>query len=129
MLSVEAVRYITDALTLIGAVSIGKISNGVPHLTAQRLASDAAHTILQSTHWRKVCQGLPEIDTTPSSPTLMMSARVTASEEGRKIEGRPQPITPLNLTLNVTSIIQTPFITPVHPDMHAVDEAFVMANY
>ncbi|GJR47595.1 hypothetical protein Tco_1315698 [Tanacetum coccineum] len=70
-----------------------------------------------------------EIDTTPSSLTLMTSAGVTVNEEGREIEGRLHPITPLNPTSNITSNNQTPFITPVHPDMHAVDEAFVKANY
>ncbi|GJZ61474.1 chaperone protein ClpD, chloroplastic [Tanacetum coccineum] len=50
-------------------------------------------------------------------------------EEGREIEGRPKPITPLNPTSNITSNSQTQFVTPVRPDMQAVDEAFVMANY
>nr|GEW32424.1 hypothetical protein [Tanacetum cinerariifolium] len=39
----------------------------------------------------------------PSSPTLMTSARVLSGEEGREIEGGPQPITPLNPTSNITS--------------------------
>ncbi|GJV36831.1 hypothetical protein Tco_1409308 [Tanacetum coccineum] len=64
-----------------------------------------------------------EIDTTPSSPTLMTSVRVPTGEEGREIEGGPQP------TSNITSSSQAQFITPVHPDMQAVDEAFVVANY
>ncbi|GJR28762.1 hypothetical protein Tco_1104994 [Tanacetum coccineum] len=70
-----------------------------------------------------------EIDTTPSSPTLMTSAEETTSEGGKKIEGRTHPITPLNPTSHMTSSNQTPSITPVHADVKAVDEAFVMANY
>nr|GEX93815.1 hypothetical protein [Tanacetum cinerariifolium] len=70
-----------------------------------------------------------EIDTTPSSPTLTTSARVTTCEEWREAEGRPQLTTPLNPTSDITSNSQTHFIIPMHPDTQAVDEAFVMANY
>ncbi|GJT27996.1 hypothetical protein Tco_0908271 [Tanacetum coccineum] len=37
--------------------------------------------------------------------------------------------TPLNPTSNITSSSQTHFVTPVHPDVQAVDEAFVMENH
>nr|GEZ48965.1 hypothetical protein [Tanacetum cinerariifolium] len=42
---------------------------------------------------------------------------------------RPQPITPLNPTSNVTTNNQAPSITPMHVEVRAVDEAFVMENY
>nr|GEW38813.1 hypothetical protein [Tanacetum cinerariifolium] len=70
-----------------------------------------------------------EIDTTPSSPTLMTSARVSTNEERKEIKGGPQPITPLNPTLNITSSSQAQIVTPVHPDTQTVNEPFVMANY
>nr|GEX93645.1 hypothetical protein [Tanacetum cinerariifolium] len=56
-------------------------------------------------------------------------SRVATGEEEREVKGRPQITTPLNPTLNITSNIQTHFITLVHPDTQAVNEAFVMANY
>ncbi|GJR89882.1 hypothetical protein Tco_0213893 [Tanacetum coccineum] len=70
-----------------------------------------------------------EIDTTPSSPTLMMSAAVVPVGDERRVVGRPQVTIPLNPTSNITSNSQTHLVTPVHPDMQTVDEAFVMANY
>ncbi|GKC42667.1 hypothetical protein Tco_1060389 [Tanacetum coccineum] len=51
---------------------------------------------------------------------------MATGEEGREIDGRPQPITPLDPTSNITSNSQTQF---VHPNTQAVDEAFVMDNY
>ncbi|GJV59705.1 RNA-directed DNA polymerase, eukaryota, reverse transcriptase zinc-binding domain protein [Tanacetum coccineum] len=69
------------------------------------------------------------VDTTPSSPTLMTSVVVAPEGEERDIVRRPQLTTPLNPASNITSSIQTQLVTPVHPDVQAVDKAFVMANY
>ncbi|GJS13482.1 hypothetical protein Tco_0407954 [Tanacetum coccineum] len=58
----------------------------------------------------------------------MTSARVPTGEERKEIEEGPQPIKPLNLAFDITSSSQAQFITPVHPNTQAVDEAFVMAK-
>nr|GEU56875.1 hypothetical protein [Tanacetum cinerariifolium] len=70
-----------------------------------------------------------EVDTTPSSPTLITSVVVALEEEERYIVRRPQLTTPLNLTSNITLSSQTQLVTPVHLDVQVVDKAFVMAYY
>ncbi|GJV46585.1 hypothetical protein Tco_1431121 [Tanacetum coccineum] len=59
----------------------------------------------------------------------MTSAAVIPGGEERDVVGRPQLTTHLNPSSNITSSSQTYFVTPIHPDMQTVDEAFVMANY
>ncbi|GJS11260.1 hypothetical protein Tco_0368056 [Tanacetum coccineum] len=54
----------------------------------------------------------------------MTSARVPTGEERKEIEEGPQPIKPLNPAFDITSSSQAQFITSVHPDTQAVDEAF-----
>ncbi|GKE28218.1 hypothetical protein Tco_1443602 [Tanacetum coccineum] len=70
-----------------------------------------------------------EIDTTPPSPTRMTSALAIPDREEREPIRRPQLTTPLNPTSNITSSSQTHLLTIVHPNVQAIDEAFVMANY
>ncbi|GKB07675.1 hypothetical protein Tco_0835959 [Tanacetum coccineum] len=58
----------------------------------------------------------------------MASATAIPNEE-REAVRRPQLIICLNSTSNFTSSSQTHFVTSVHPDIQAVDEPFVLANY
>ncbi|GJX45160.1 hypothetical protein Tco_0261836 [Tanacetum coccineum] len=55
-----------------------------------------------------------EIDTTPSSPTLVTLAAVVLDEEEREVIGRPQLTIPLNPTSNITSNSHTHFGMATH---------------
>ncbi|GJZ06104.1 hypothetical protein Tco_0539897 [Tanacetum coccineum] len=61
--------------------------------------------------------------------TLSISDTSAHSKSWGEAEERPQPITPLNPASNATTNNQAPFVTPIHMEVQAVDEAFVMANY
>ncbi|GJV63202.1 hypothetical protein Tco_1474030 [Tanacetum coccineum] len=70
-----------------------------------------------------------EVDTTPSSPTLLTSVVVALEGEDRDTIRNSQLATPLNPASNITSNSQTHLVTPVHLELQAFDEAFVMVNY
>ncbi|GKE39730.1 hypothetical protein Tco_1463135 [Tanacetum coccineum] len=69
-----------------------------------------------------------EVDNTPSTPPFMTSSGGLAIE-GREAKERPQHITPLNPASNVTTNNQALSVTPMHIEVQAVDEAFILANY
>ncbi|GKD70721.1 hypothetical protein Tco_1324811 [Tanacetum coccineum] len=59
----------------------------------------------------------------------MTPAGVILDGEEKEAVRRLQFTTPPNPTSNITSRSQKHFVTPVHPNTQAVDEAFITANY